>query len=46
MDLPQEVQDMLQEFSDIEVDDNLNEIPPKRSISHHIDLIHGAIFSK
>lgn len=41
-DLPVEIQEMLHEFSDIVVDDLLNEFPPKRSISHHIDLILGS----
>ena len=43
-DLPVEIQDMLQEFSDIVVDDLLDELPPKRSISHYIDFILGASF--
>ena len=42
-DLPEEIQDMLQDFSDIIVDDLPDEFPPKRSISHHIDFIPGAI---
>lgn len=33
---------MLQEFSDIVVDDLPEKIPPKWSISHHIDFIPGA----
>ena len=33
---------MLHEFSDIMVDDLPNELPPKKSISHHIDFILGA----
>ena len=33
---------MLQEFSDIVVDDLPDELPPKRSISHHIEFIPGA----
>ena len=41
-DLPEEVQEMLAEFSDIVVDDLPNELPPKRDISHHIDFILGA----
>ena len=41
-DLPEEIQDMLQDFGDIIVDDLLNELPPKRSISHCIDFILGA----
>ena len=35
---------MLQEFSDIVVDDLPDKLPPKQSISHHIDFIPGAIF--
>eukprot|EP00253_Pinus_taeda_P033803 PITA_33803 len=38
-DLPKEIQDLLQEFSDIVVDDLPNKLPPKQSISHHIDFI-------
>lgn len=44
VDLPQEVQNMLQEFSYIIVDDIPNELPPKKSISHHIDLVSSANF--
>ena len=33
---------MLHEFSDIVVDDLPNELPPKRDISHHIDIIPAA----
>lgn len=40
-DLPAEIQKMLQEFNDIVVDDLLDKLPPKRSISHHIDFIPG-----
>eukprot|EP00253_Pinus_taeda_P016833 PITA_16833 len=40
---PEEIQDMLQEFSDIVVDDLPDKLPPRRSISHHIDFIPGAI---
>lgn len=39
--LPFEIQDMLNEYSDIVVDDFSNELPRMRSISHHIDLILG-----
>ena len=39
VDLPTEVQYLLHEFHDIVVDDLLSELPPKISISHHIDLI-------
>eukprot|EP00253_Pinus_taeda_P004974 PITA_04974 len=41
-DLPAEIQQMLQEFNDIVVDDLPDKFPPKRSISHHIEFIHGA----
>lgn len=41
-DFPEEIQNMLQEFSDIVVDDLMDKLPPKRSISHHIDFILGA----
>eukprot|EP00253_Pinus_taeda_P023317 PITA_23317 len=40
-DFPPEIQQMLQEFTDIVVDDLLDKLPPKRSISHHIDFIPG-----
>eukprot|EP00253_Pinus_taeda_P002101 PITA_02101 len=40
--LPTKIQQMLQEFSDIVVDDLSDKLPPKRSISHHIDFIPGA----
>ena len=38
-ELPTEIQEMLEEFKDIVVDDLPNKLPPKRSISHHIDFI-------
>ena len=41
-DLPVEIQDMLNEFHDIVVNDLPSEFPPKRSINHHIDLILGS----
>lgn len=41
-DLPTKIQKILQEFSDIVVDDLPDKLPPKRSISHHIDFILGA----
>jgi len=41
-DLVEEIQAMLQEFSDVVVDDLSDNLPPKRSISHHIDFIPGA----
>ena len=37
-----EIQKLLEEYVDIVVDDFSNELPPVRSISHHIDLIPGA----
>ena len=40
--LPEEIQEMLSEFSDIVVDDLPNELPPRRFISHQIDFIPGA----
>jgi len=40
--LPIKIQDLLHEFHDIVVDDLPSELPPKRSISHQIDLISGA----
>ncbi len=33
---------MLHEFNDIVLDDLLDKLPPKRSISNHIDFILGA----
>eukprot|EP00253_Pinus_taeda_P007111 PITA_07111 len=41
-DLPVEIQQMFEEFTDIVVDDLLDKLPPKRSISHHMDFIPGA----
>ena len=41
-DLPTKIQEMLQEFRDIVVDDFPNKFPPKRSISDHVDFILGA----
>jgi hypothetical protein len=38
-DLPEEVQELLDNFADIVVDEMLNSFPPIRSINHHIDLI-------
>jgi hypothetical protein len=40
-DLPIEIQELLDEFIDIMVDELLHTLPPIRSISHHIDLILG-----
>jgi len=41
-DLPEEVQELLEEFIDIVVDELPRSLPPMRSVSHHIDLIPGA----
>jgi hypothetical protein len=41
-DLPEEIQGLLEEFSDIVVDELPHSLPPMRRISHHIDLIPGA----
>jgi hypothetical protein len=41
-DLPEEVQELLDNFAEIVVDDLPNSLPPIRSINHHIDLIPGA----
>jgi len=38
IDLPIEIQRMLEEFADIVVDDLPDKLPPKRSISRHIDF--------
>ena len=38
-DLPEEVQELLDNFVDIVVDELPNSLPPIRSIIHHIDLI-------
>jgi hypothetical protein len=43
-DLPEEVQELLEEFIDIVVEELPRSLPPIRSVSHHIDLIPGAIF--
>jgi len=44
-DLPIEIQQMFQEFTDIVVDDLPDKLPTKRNISHHVDFIPGASFS-
>jgi hypothetical protein len=44
-DLPYEIQELLGEFVDIIVDELPHSLPQIRSVSHHIDLIPGAIFS-
>jgi hypothetical protein len=41
-DLPEEIQELLEEFADIVVDELPCSLPPIRSISHHIDLMTGA----
>jgi hypothetical protein len=41
-DLPEEIQELLENFADIVVDELLSSLPPIRSINHHIDLIPGA----
>jgi hypothetical protein len=43
-DLPEEIQELLEEFADIVVDELPRSLPPIRSVSHHIDLIPGASF--
>jgi hypothetical protein len=42
-DLPEEIQELLENFVDIVVDNLPCSFPPIRSIIHHIDLIPGAI---
>lgn len=39
--MPIEIQEMLENYCDIIVDDFPNELPPIRKISQHIDLILG-----
>jgi hypothetical protein len=41
-DIPDEIQELLEEFVDIVVDELPCSLPPIRSISHHIDLIPRA----
>ena len=41
-DFPDEVKTLLDECDDIIVDELPYSLPPVRSISHHIELIHGA----
>jgi hypothetical protein len=43
-DLPEEIQELLEEFIDIVVDELPLSLPPIRSVSHHIDLIPRASF--
>jgi hypothetical protein len=45
-DLPEEIQELLEEFTDIVVDELPCSFPPIRSISHHINLIPGASLPK
>ena len=42
-DLLEEIQEFLDNFADIVVDEIPNSLPPIRSINHHIDLIPGEI---
>jgi hypothetical protein len=43
-DLPEEIQELLEEFVDIVVDELPRSFPPIRSVSHPIDLIPRASF--
>jgi hypothetical protein len=43
-DFPRQVQELLEEFADIVVDELSRSLPLMRSISHHTDLIPGASF--
>jgi hypothetical protein len=45
-DLPEEIQEMMEKFTDIVVDDLPCLLPPIKSIIHHIDLIPGASILK
>jgi hypothetical protein len=45
-DLPEEVQELLDNFANIVVDELPNSLPPIRSIGHHINLILGASLPK
>jgi hypothetical protein len=38
----EEIQELLENFADIVVDELPHSLPPIRSISHHIELILGA----
>jgi hypothetical protein len=44
-DLLEEIQELLENFNDIVVDELSSSLPPIRSIIHHIDLIPGASLS-
>jgi hypothetical protein len=41
-DLPKKIQELLEEFANIVVDELPCSLPPIRSRSHHIDIIPGA----
>jgi hypothetical protein len=41
-DLPIEIQELLENFADIVIDEFPYSLPPIKNISHHIDLILGA----
>ena len=43
-DLSDEIQELLEEFTDIIMDELPHSLPPMRSVSHHIYLIPGASF--
>jgi hypothetical protein len=45
-DLPEEIQELLEEFADIIVDELPHSLQPMRSVSHHIDLILGSSLLK
>jgi hypothetical protein len=45
-DLPKEIQELVEEFANIVVDELPCSLLPIRSISHHIDLIPGASLPK
>jgi hypothetical protein len=43
-DLPEKVQELLEEFTDIVVDEIPRSLPSIKSVSHHVDLIPGVSF--
>jgi hypothetical protein len=43
-DLPEEVQELLEEFANIVVDELPHSLPPIRSVSHHIDSYLELVF--
>jgi hypothetical protein len=43
-DFPIEIQELLENFPDIVVDELTHSLPPIRSISHHIDLILELVY--